>query len=425
MSHTSGRRGRRLAQSWPVTLLVPVAALALGVVGPADPMARADSTYSGLADARLVAVNFTAEPAVVFGQLIDGGASVVQAQLTSLGTSTAFASDPYPSQSAVLAPGLIAGLSNGQTSKVVPPYPLIATSSNPTQPEQRVEAGPVVLEANSAANSSRGRTGNGANTGLADVHYETSSGQLVARAEGIATDIAISDQLVVNGVRSVATATRSPSGDLALQSDFSVAALTVAGTRVPLTQSVAGPGGALTATTAAGQSILATLQASGTTLAYLPETRTAEGITSAGLRIRSLQHPPPQFASGIEQVVAEVTIGQTAARVENRALPQLIGTPATNTPAGINTAAEPSDVPAAPVATAAAPASLAVGAAPGATAEDPTQSRTPLTVAIAPVAAPSALVTRLDLTRFYLLLPMAALLLIGLLRGIRKSGGAS
>jgi hypothetical protein len=394
--------------------LASAGVVVLGVVGPAgSPLARADSTYSGLADARLIAVNFTAEPAVVFGQLIDGGASVVQAELSSLGTSTAFASDPYPSQSAVLLPGLIAGLSNGQTSQVIPNYPLIASSSNPTTPEQRVEAGPVTLEATSAETSSRGRTANGANTGLADVHYEPSSGQLIARAEGIATDIAISDQLVINGVRSAATATRAPSGTLQLTSDFSVAALTIAGQRVPLTFS--GPTGPLTATTAAGAALLQALQASGTTITYLPETRTADGITSAGLRIRSIQHPPPQFASGVEQVIAEVTIGQTAASVVNRALP-IPPTMSTIAPPGIAPTDSAPPTVGTPLITEPAPSS------PVGTTTQAEQPRELPTVAIAPVASPNALVTGLDLSRFYPVLPIAGAAMVLWIRLVRKLG---
>jgi hypothetical protein len=88
----------------------------------------------------LAAVDFTAEPGVVFPQLIDAGGSVAQASLSSLGVSTAFASDPYPSESFVLAPGLIAGLTSGATSAVIPPYPLIASSNFPAIPEKVVQA---------------------------------------------------------------------------------------------------------------------------------------------------------------------------------------------------------------------------------------------------------------------------------------------
>jgi len=399
-------------------LVLSTGALAFAVIGPGSSPARADSSYSGLADARLIAVNFTAEPAVVFGQLIDGGASVVQAELSSLGTSTAFASDPYPSQSAVLAPGLIAGLSNGQTSQVIPAYPLIASSSNPAKPEQRVEAGSVVLEANSAETSSRGRTTNGDNTGLADVSYEPSSGELIARAEGVATNIAISDQLVLNGVRSAAAATRAPSGALQLTSNFSIASLMIAGTPVPLAQALTGPTGALTAATAAGEAMLKALESSGTTITYLPETRTADGITSAGLRIRSIQHPPPQLASGVEQVVAEVTIGQTAASVENRALPQPTGGLSSTLPGSVDTAAPPIGAVPAPGALPSAAGGLPA-AGSGATSASPAQLPT---VVIAPVASPNALVTGLDLTRFYVLLPIAAAAMVVWIRVVRKLG---
>ncbi|GAA0616672.1 hypothetical protein GCM10009547_18460 [Sporichthya brevicatena] len=397
-----------------------VAALGTGLLALGGPTARADSTFEAVADARLAAVNFTAEPPVIFGQLVDAGGSVAQASLNSLGNSTAFASDPYPSESAVLAPGLIAGLTGGATSDVVPAYPLIASSNFPSVPEKRVQAGPVTLEATSGVATSRGSTANGANTGLASVTRDPSDDRVTARAEVAGSSVVLSDALVLNGVRSAATASRLPSGQIELTSSFDVAALTIAGQRVPLSDALTGPDGALSAATAAGRALLDALAAQGTTIQYLPAEKTEDGITSAGLRIRSIQAAPPELASGLERVIAEVTIGQTAARVTNRALPQTggLGPDLGTTPALTPGTGAPVDGAVAPgVLPGTAPGGAVPGVAPG-------QAQLPATDVVSAIGSPGALITDLDIGRFYLVLLLAGAALLAWVQLIRVFGGA-
>jgi hypothetical protein len=407
-------------------VLFACGALGVGALTLGEPSARADSTFEGVADARLVAVNFTVEPGVVFPQLVDAGGSVAQASLSSLGVSTAFASDPYPSESAVLLPGLIAGLTNGATSPL-PPYPLIVSSNFPAIPEKVVHAGSVVLDARSNAADSRGSTSNGANTGAAEVSRDPGSDRVTARSEVAGSAITLSDSLVLNGVHSVATAVRDPSGKIQLSSAFEVSALTIAGQRVPLSDGLVGPDGALTAANAGGQALLDALAQQGISISYLPSARTADGITSAGLRIRSVQAPPPQLASGIDRVVTETTIGLTSVRVVNRGLPDATGGLGTGLSDGAaqNGAAQNGTAPngvAPGVDTAGLP-----GAVPGALPNTgPVPAGTTPTNLVTPTGSisASALVTHIDTGRFYLVLLLAGAALLGWIAVIRVVGGA-
>ena len=57
-----------------------------------------------------------------------------QSTFSSVGSSQAFASLPYPGSTAVSGPGLLTGI----TGLPIPPYPFYAGASHPTQPQQEV-----------------------------------------------------------------------------------------------------------------------------------------------------------------------------------------------------------------------------------------------------------------------------------------------
>jgi hypothetical protein len=297
----------------------------VGILVVAGPWRAVDAgaagTFSGVADARLLAVNFNLSPPLIFPQLIDAGSSVAQAELSSLGTSTAFASDPYPSGSVVAAPGLVAGLTDGATSGVVPDYPLITSSAFPVQPDGRVQAGSIDLQAHSERASTRASSRNGANVAEASVSADGDLSEVTVKAQASAATVNISSLLSVDGVRSSATAKAGGDGKVELSSSFDVGALTIAGQRVPVIDDlITGEGGLLSGTTSVLGALLGPLAEQGTTVEVLPSTSTADSITSAGLRIRTRQPVPPDLASGVEYVTFDITIGQVSARVDNLAL---------------------------------------------------------------------------------------------------------
>lgn len=306
----------RYAWLWPVLTAAVVCAVALV---PASP-ATARGSYTAMADARTVAVDFTVRPGVLFDQLVDAGYDVAQAELDSLGQSSAFASSPYPSESAILLPGLVAGLTAGETSGLIPEYPLIASSSHPTVPEDRVDAAAITLATASSVTDSQGSATSAVGGSVVDVAVDSTTGVVRARAESTLSELRLSDALVLLGVRSEAIVQRSEDGVLDRSSTFEVAALSVLGQRIAIA------GGDLEGlTNPLLQPLLAELAQGGTSLEVVPATETENGVVSAGLRITNTSGVPPELASGIEEVETVVTIGVVAASVEGRAFPAVTG----------------------------------------------------------------------------------------------------
>jgi hypothetical protein len=292
-------------------------ALALGL--PAD--AGAASAYTATADARLLAVDLTATPSILFDPLVDAGVSVAQAQIDSLGGTAAFASDPYPGGTLIGLPSLLGTATNGAIPSL-PAYPLLVTTDQGT-PSGHVEVGTIVLDAQSRPGSSTGRTTDGVASAHASTTADADGGLVRAHAETAIPSVQLSPSLSLNGLRSAADATRSPSGELVRSSTFEVAALTILGQRVALTST----GLSLLGTdiplgfdpSALLASLLSSLAAQGTTIELLPPTQVPDGVTSAGLRITTVQHPPPELASGLESVRVQVTLGRASAFVTNSA----------------------------------------------------------------------------------------------------------
>jgi hypothetical protein len=283
---------------------------------------HADGAYTATASASLVNVDFTTVPGVVFDQLINAGASVAQAQIDSLGDTSAFAAEPYPSASVVALPALAAGL--GVSG--LPSYPLIA-SSNAGIPASRTTAGPIVLTAKSTTGMSAGSVTDGATAGSATVDVDPSSGVVEARALTSVSGVEATSTLTIDGVTSTAAMSVSPSGKTTVTSSFAVATLNVLGTTIAVTPSeltVFGrsvnlgidPAGIL-------GPLLSALAARGTTIQYVPATRTADSITSAGLRILSTQTTPDirGVSGGLQSVNAEIDVGFASASVTAGAVP--------------------------------------------------------------------------------------------------------
>jgi hypothetical protein len=184
-----------------------------------------------------------------------------------------------------------------------------------------VQAGSIDLQAHSERASTRASSRNGANVAEASVSADDALSEVTVKAQASAATVNISSLLSVDGVRSSATAKAGGDGKVELSSSFDVGALTIAGQRVPVIDDlITGEGGLLSGTTSVLGALLGPLAEQGTTVEILPSTRTADSITSAGLRIRTKQPVPPDLASGVEFVTFDITIGQVSARVDNLAL---------------------------------------------------------------------------------------------------------
>jgi hypothetical protein len=319
--------------------------LVLAAAMPSTGEPSSTLSFSAVADSRLVSANFTVEPGIIFPQLIDAGSSVAQAQLSSLGDSKAFASDPYPSESAVLLPGLVAGLTSGATSGIVPEYPLIASSSFPAKPDQRVALANLSLSAQSAPDRTTGSAGNGLNEAVASAERDPGSGTVTVKATTAAAALSLPGLLSLDGVRSTATAKQAPGGKVELSSSFDIGALVIAGQRVSLSGLLGSSGEGLDLGSTAVGLLLQQLAASGTTIDVLPAEKTADTVLSAGLRIRTVTPAPdlpplpplpdtglssvpalaavlalPGGLSGIQDIVTEVVIGRASAHIEARTI---------------------------------------------------------------------------------------------------------
>lgn len=293
---------------------------------PAAPARGQGSAWTGTADARLEQVTLTAVPPVFLDPLLDPAGAVAQAQADSLGASEAFASAPFPGEAVITLDGTLAAVTGGQvTSEELPAYPLVARSSHPLQPEDAAGAGPLSLTAASTATSSSARATDGVSATTAAVTHDPDSGEVVATARTSQGDLELPGLLTIGAVTSRAEARQLPSGEVELSSEFTVTGAMLMGTPVLIGTdgiTVADAGQPLPldlGTTLAP--LLEALGEGGVELVPLPEERTENGITSAGLQVVVTSEPPPELASGVEQVVTTVTLGRTAASVDNRAIP--------------------------------------------------------------------------------------------------------
>lgn len=404
-ARASARRAPRRRWARPLTV---VAAALLALTVPSG--ARAETgPYTATANARLVSVDFTTVPPIAFDQLIDAGVSVAQAEVDSLGGTKAFASSPYPSNSIVLLPGLVAGVTAGQTSDLIPNYPLIA-STNETSPSDHRELATVVLDAQSTAGNSRGFVTDGLTRAEAVTVADDSKVQ--SRAETTVSSIKLGSALSLDGIRTVAQASRTADGEVQRSSSFEVAALTILGQRIALTPdtlSILGNdtplgldlGGIL------GQ-LLAQLTTQGIDIDYVPAVETDDGVTAAGLTIDMVLPVPPELASGLKEAHARVTLGLASASVSSRATgagpvaPSIDPASPPGAPAGPE--ADAFDVPA--VGPASAP--------PDRITSGPIESRR--------VSVGRPLPVDISLTALYPVLVLAAVIGLGLVNLIRHLG---
>lgn len=300
----------------------------LAGASPTNGQVGDQSSFSGSAAARLVAIDVDLDPTIAFDPLVDAGQAVAQARLDSLGASQSFASSLYPGNAVIALPGLLGTLTAGQLgNEVLPAYPLYVDASFPTKPYAEQRIGLYRLEAESRLTDSRAFATDGAATATARVDYDEASGDLVVRAESSIGALRVSDDLELVGLRSVAEVRRSPSGEIERSSSFDIAAISVLGQRISL---------GLDGLAVLGQevplgpllqpllpAVLDALAESGTTIEVVPEQELEDGVQTAALRISRELESPEALASGIESIRAVITVGGNIVSVSNEAIPAL------------------------------------------------------------------------------------------------------
>lgn len=300
---------------WWLGVLVVSSVALVGRLGGAA--AEDLATFRATASAEGVRVGLVANGAPVTNHVIDLAGPVAQAVVDSTTGSSALGSVAYPGDLVVTAPGLLAGLSGGQTSGVVPPYPLIAVAGSTGEPESTVDGPGSSMRAAGDARQAEASatTGAGAEVGAAATigaraRVEVDDDTVTATASSEASSVTIGP-LVLGHVVARSTATAAPGEDVQRRSSFEVIGVSIAGVDLRITADglvVAGTAQAVPMATAT-----AILDGAGISMRWIDEEETADGVVSAGLVVTREQELP----AAVTPVTTSFTFGRAAASVSS------------------------------------------------------------------------------------------------------------
>lgn len=209
----TGIRKRRLLP------LVPVVVGGLALSASVSGAAPTPEGFAAVASAQGGRFTFSVPGFAVVEDVVDGGGPVSQAAVDAAG-STAFASLPYPGDSAIAFPGLF----NAVTGQPFPgAYPFYVAASHPTQPESEIAdpGGAYRLRATAAGGQAgglaqlAGAAGSGPGGGSGGTQALTSVGRdgdaVVAKAETRNEALQLGDgALRIASVRSLSSTTYRP-----------------------------------------------------------------------------------------------------------------------------------------------------------------------------------------------------------------------
>ena len=302
------RRGSRRRTAARIVLTVLVALVLLGVAPRRT--ASAAPGYAAVAGGEVAHVDFVLQPGLLVERLVDPGSSIAQSALDSLGTSTAYASTPYPGETVIGAPPLLAGL-----LPVAPPdYPFYAYSTYPTTPHRHASAGNVSLDATSATASSQSTATDGLNRTRSSVSSDGASGEVVAEAESHLGEVDLGAGLNLSDLNSWVKVVRDGAGDLQRESELSIGRLIVLGQTFRVTphgielvgQHV--PVGVAPDRVLGG--LLEQLASQGVTVKVLEAVKTGTGMTSGAVQV-TYDGPVPNYGNGR----ITYTLGRTTASI--------------------------------------------------------------------------------------------------------------
>ncbi len=206
------------------------------VVTPGQAMADGPP-YSATANAYGVLVT-AANPGMPFGLTLEGSGPTTSATLASLGTSTAFASFPYPGSTIANFPAVFGALINFP----VPSYPLLAATSNGAAP-QSVDYPGITLRAANAPDEidAYGNVGSGGLGFVSQVRIQQEGdGNVVSTAGTSANALQLGPLLSLTGLTSNSTVTADgSSGELVRSSSLTIGRINVAGLALPIPKSTA------------------------------------------------------------------------------------------------------------------------------------------------------------------------------------------
>ncbi|MDQ1504000.1 MAG: hypothetical protein QOD57_1727 [Actinomycetota bacterium] len=314
----------------------------IAVAGPQAAGADDSGAFSAIASASSFRVLFGSPGRFAVDYYIDGGAPVAQAVVNGLGTSTAFASAPYPGETAVAGPGLVAGFTGLPNPGN---YPLYVATSYPSKTDNNAGMVGYDLKAHSEEASSTATAASGGSAGenalLAGKATSTASrddsGAVKANSQSDTKPITIGDTLRIANATATASVVRAPGAEPVRTADFSATGVSIAGQAVGLTEkgfTVAGTNAPLPDSSPLRKA----LSERGITVTYLHQSDTPEGVVSPGLMITQTGTAP----DGGPATVFQVALGQAVAYVTNSAV---AGIPAPAANAGATTETDPGTAP--------------------------------------------------------------------------------
>jgi len=388
---------------------VVVGATSLLVEGPAA--AGGVANYQAMASAEGVRVGIAATGAPVTNQVVDAASPVAQATLDSTNGSAAMASAAYPGDLVVTAPGLVSGLTAGQTSGVIPQYPVIAVAGSTSKPQATTDAPGATMEAagddrHAEATATTGPSSQfgGAGSYTASAKVTVDGDSVTSTASSVVTGTSIGP-LAIGRVTATSKASRAPGQPVTRTATFAAEGITVAGVGVSYT-----PAGLVLAGTTVpleASPLKSVLESAGLTAHVVGAENTDDGVVSAGLVITRTQDLPLP----VSPASATYTIGRAVVSVANTTVASGVlgvaddGAPAANVPV-----AEGPDVSSAPQ-----PAAVRGG---GAGAPPATRA----TERIGTVAAAHRLPRSFDLRTVYAVLLVGIGLVVIVMELLRRRG---
>lgn len=280
--------------------------------------ASAALAYTASAAATGVRISETVPGSPAADTLVDGGGAVAQALLATGGTSTGFASNPYPGATAAALPSQLRGLA--PQLPAIPDYPFYVTASYPTNPSPDAVASPGgVLTATAGpaevtARAATGGTATGTALGRLEARTRVSSGDDSVRSEGtsIAQNIVLGP-LTIGSVVSAATVTLGADGQLVRHSSLEVTGMAVNGQALTISRGAIVLAGTDVPLPEAGPVADALAQA-GLEIGYAAPRQTDNGLISEALVIRRIQDTP----NGQARIV--LSFGEAVAAIDGTVL---------------------------------------------------------------------------------------------------------
>jgi hypothetical protein len=291
-----------------LTVLVGGGAVLAGVA-PAGADGSGDLAFRATAEAAAVRMTMTVANGPGTNDPIDMPGPISHAAVNSLGSSSAFASFPYPGDAGVTVPGLLPAVVPGAPS--LPPYPFYAKSEHPISPKAQQAAGVVNLSAESTQTASKaagsvGPQGDGPGSMSSEASVAEAGDTAVATAKAVVAAFA-AGPLTLGHVVSTASVTLLADGTLQRKSGLELSGVRIGDQTVGLSSNgFVVPGAGVPFPAGTQDQLSRALAGGGMTVEFLPERQTDDGVVSAGLRIRQ-ERDMPNGRDALTWVIGQAT----------------------------------------------------------------------------------------------------------------------